>query len=477
MAMISFRVALPGGRAARVKVPSNATCQDLKRRLANFGCDLSGFFVRCKSSILSDDCVFAAANFPPGPIQVSLSPPLPYGLTVVIPGIEPIRSGYAKATTVSKAIEIVYESLGLLVPDSVTLTYDRDPLPPDATLSSLRLPPDAVLRVHEPSRPLAIYFTAPDGRRKVLLTRYRSIAHVSRVRREVSQSLGVPSDALLLFYGGEMLEDGSQLGALKIPRPGFLEARLGRPPPAARPSGYQRVDFQFPNRELIRAQYGDTATIRSAKHRLAAVLDVPNELISLDLDYPSEGTLFRDVPLPVSRVVTGNIGLEIDTITSDTMLRDDASPPASPLRDLTITTWTGHVAKARYRETATVGKLKTKLGAALRVSPKAIRVPGADDDESLIVDLDVTDGTIEVSRQPVEVVRKFVLRLENGIIVSSRFRLKATIRKAKQALVKVLEVPTDRISLSIGGRVLDDKQLISELDVPSGGYVDAVVIR
>jgi hypothetical protein len=116
--------------------------------------------------------------------------------------------------------------------------------------------------------------------------------------------------------------------------------------------------------------------------------------------------------------------------------------------------------------------MKEELARGLRIYPHVIDVPGADD-ETRVADLPTADeGFVAVARKPVVVTTPLLLRLRNGLIVRTQFRMRATVGKLKEALVDVVGAPPSEMILGFGEEDLPDDAVIAELGLPEHACID-----
>ena len=147
----------------------------------------------------------------------------------------------------------------------------------------------------------------------------------------------------------------------------------------------------------------------------------------------------------------------------------------SSSRPLVFQTGSGKVAKTRFKETATVGKLKDKMAEALDINPGNMSLSfGSKDinDNSLLKDV-VNDAECNTSQKLVlkqsptklKVVKPLVLRLEDGREIRSRFRIISTIGKIKETLGEIIKTDPSTLVFYYGDETLTDDLFLSEINI------------
>jgi hypothetical protein len=372
-----------------------------------------------------------------------------------------IEGHFWSRTTVQRAKQAVSNALQIDDPDDVVLLYKSQELDPEASLADLGLSDNAVVSAEEKPRVLLVRFTK-NGKRKRATTRYLSSATVQSARIRLAPQLGgVRLSDFVLTYNGNDLDDDVRIRSLNIPDDDYVEVKI-RPPsvPAV---------FKLWTGEVADIRFDETATIAAVRAKLSEELGIDPALLCIDAVYETEEDLLKD-SVPESGIITVTRSVDLtETIGSETFLELEGSEEleeSGKPHHLTIKMSGGSSVRAKFREAATIGKMKQKLGAAFQVSPDRIIVRGVDDDNTLILSVlrgETSSLSVDI---PVDTTHKpLKLVLDDGTVANGRYRSGATVRKVKHALAKKLSLDPENLFLSYGYTELDDNVLISSLDL------------
>ena len=528
---------------------------------------------RYNDQVLHDDTRLSDADIPNnGVVTMIIAGQSVRKVTVLGPNGKVAKTRFNEAATVNKAKTTLAKIFG--ISGDVNLVCESKILPPEARLSDLDLPEDAVLRLEEAPTSLRIY--SDSG--KVAVTRFKPQVTVGKVKGVMAAKFGIEPELAVAKYNGKVLGDDETLGSLGITSDGRLEVVKGRmaqeirikladgkvaksrftedatvgkmkevlaqalktdpanisfnvddpnvddasfvkdlgvdtieasvASPArstsikfdlgeeslepesskaehVRVAGEKRkqvevaraVRFRLPNGKVAKSRFKDSATVGKAKEKLGKALGVAPSFVSFDVP-ADDDTLMCDVPFPSSGVINVSIPVELSkSIGSDSMVRSEEEVSlgnVSPIRTITIRVSDGKIAKARFKETATIGKVKEVMAKALYTQPENVSIPNLEeDDRSLIKDINIPEDGLYIERTSpkIKVVKPLVIKFEDGTIVQSRFRLAATVNKVKHALASVAKKPVDKIDLIFDDKKLDDNMLISQLDIPDDGFL------
>jgi hypothetical protein len=218
---------------------------------------------------------------------------------------------------------------------------------------------------------------------------------------------------------------------------------------------------------VAKARFNERATVGKAKEKLAEILGVPMEFIFLDLRYKRDSELLKDVAVSPDGVVHGRIESHLNGIESDYDYDDDVCP----IRSVTIRTSTGKVVKGRFKETATLGKVKEVIVERLQYNPEEWEFRDLDDDSLYLRDIDLADGCLYLDKKVQDVVKPLELHLADGTVIQSRFRRAATVQKITEILSHSLKIPARSIKLVFCGTTLAGGTLIDDLDIRKGEFL------
>lgn len=146
---------------------------------------------------------------------------------------------------------------------------------------------------------------------------------------------------------------------------------------------------------------------------------------------------------------------------------------------LILKTQDGTIAKTRYRDTATVKSLKSKMADVLDTNTGniALSFDSKDmDDESLLRDiLDDAEnqGDLVLKKSPtkLKVIKPLLFRLGDGTEIKTRFRMVTTIGKIKDTLASILDVIPSKLLLYYEDEELQDDVFLSELRIFDGDCI------
>ena len=564
------------GHAVPVTISDSAIISKVKAVVGDMvGVAPQDLTFRYNDQVLHDDTRLSDAGIPNnGVVTMIIAGQSVRKLTVVGPNGKVAKTRFNEAATVNKAKTTLAKIFGIT--GDVNLVCESQILPPEARLSDLNLPEDAVLKLEEPPTSLRIY--SDSG--KVAVTRFKPQVTVGKVKGVMAAKFGIEPELAVAKYNGRVLGDDETLGSLGITSDGRLEIVKGRmaqeimiklaggkvaksrftedatvgkmkqvlahalktdpanislnvddpnvddqsfvkdlgvdmieasvvqasparstsikfdlgeesPKPEEEVShvrvvGEKRtkqvevahaIRFRLPNGKVAKSRFKDSATVGKAKEKLGKALGVAPALVSFDVP-ADDDTLMCDVPFPSSGVINVSVPMELSkTIGSDSMIRSEEEVSlgnVSPIRTITIRVSDGKIAKARFKETATIGKVKEVMAKALYTQPENVSIPNLEeDDKSLIKDINIPEDGLYIERTSpkIKVVKPLVIKFEDGTIVQSRFRLAATVNKVKHALASVAKKPADKIDLIFDNKKLDDNMLISQLDIPDDGFL------
>lgn len=144
-------------------------------------------------------------------------------------------------------------------------------------------------------------------------------------------------------------------------------------------------------------------------------------------------------------------------------------PPSSNSHNLTINIVDGTVAKTKFTDTATIGKMKEVLAQQFNTSPRNISVivddPNASDDSMYIKDLNLEAGNVlYTSISPTHQIK---ITLSNGKTIKGSFNNMATIGTVKSVLANTFGLPIN--DLYIPNSIVDDSTHLIELDENNDG--------
>lgn len=500
---------------------------------------------------LQDDLPISKAGIPKnGFIQLSFRSNETKSLTVAGPDGKIAKTRFKANATVAKAKATLAKLFNL--GEDANLVFQAQVLPPDALLSSLNLPDDAVVKIEEPPTKLQIY--SESG--QVAVSRFKPNVTVDKVRSVMAARFGIDPDLAVAKYNGRVLADSESLESLQLTNDGRFEIVTGRvaqeitvkiggkvaksrftetatvgkmkevlaealhtepenvslnlgdpsiddhsfvkdlgvdtieasiipespsrnsritfdlsndpEAPQPKPKSARAIQFRFSNGKAAKARFKSTATVGKAKEKLASAMGLSPEAMEFD-GVDNDETLLSDVPMQQPGVIRVRI------ISPPAHSEEDISlGNVSPIRTITIRVSDGKIAKARFKETATIGKVKEVMAKALYTSPENVSIPNIEeDDKSLIKDVNIPEEGLYIERTSpkIKVVKPLVIKFEDGTIVQSRFRLAATVGKVKQALASIAKKPASKIDLTFENQTLDDGMLISELDIPDDGFL------
>ena len=147
-------------------------------------------------------------------------------------------------------------------------------------------------------------------------------------------------------------------------------------------------------------------------------------------------------------------------------------PSGSPGNSLILRTQSGLTAKTRFKDTATVGKLKNKMAEVLDTNPGNVSLTFDHqevDDHLLVKDIAPAqdDGSLLLKQSPtkLKVVKPLILRLEDGTELKSRFRMATTIGKVKDVLGSVINVNPSHLVFYYEDTILTNDLFLSEIDI------------
>ncbi|OHT04199.1 hypothetical protein TRFO_28372 [Tritrichomonas foetus] len=145
-------------------------------------------------------------------------------------------------------------------------------------------------------------------------------------------------------------------------------------------------------------------------------------------------------------------------------------PSGSPAHSLILRTQNGQVAKTRFKDTATVGKVKDKMAEVLDANPANMSLSFDSkilDDNSFVKDVAPPEGVLLLKQSPtkLKVVKPLILKLEDGTEIKSRFRMVTTIEKVKETLGNILNYDPGRLVCYYEDEALANDLFLSEINI------------
>ena len=370
------------------------------------------------------------------------------------------RSRFTETATVGKMKEVLAETLGTR-PENVSLIVNDPSVDNSSFIKDLGVDTiDAKVEPAPVSPVRNITIRLDSG--EVAKGRFTEKATVKKVKEVLAETLDMDPGNLTFVRDND---DSALLKDLDIDSDESVEMEVAH-----------AVLFRLSNGKIAKTRFKRNATIGKAKQKLGEALSVPPSMIVLDLD-GDDDTFLRNVTFPQDGIVNARVEFELSrTIGSDTMFpsEDEASTGnVSPIRNLTIRVSDGKIAKTRFRETATVGKVREVMAKVLDTAPENVSIPNIDDDNSLVKDLPIPEEGLYMARTSpkIKVVKPLLLKFGDGTMIHCRFRMAATVRKVKETLSNLRKKPVTKIDLFFNHEKLSDGKFLSELDIPDDGFV------
>ena len=382
-------------------------------------------------------------------------------LTIHISDGSVAKSRFTEAATVGKVKEVLAQTLGTQ-PEHVSLVVNDPSIGDGSFIKDLGV--DTIEAKVEKAPPVSpvrnITIRLSSG--EVAKGRFTEKATVKKVKDVLAETLDL-DPANLTFVRDN--DDSALLTDMGLDSDEEVDVEVAHV-----------LTFRLSNGKIAKTRFKGNATIGKAKKKLAEALSVSPRMILIDID-GDDDTLLRDADIPSSGVVNARIEFELSkTIGSDTMFpsEDEASTGnVSPIRNLTIRVSDGKIAKTRFRETATVGKVKEVMAKVLDTTPENVSIPNIEDNNSLVKDLPIPEGGLYIERVSprIKVVKPLLLKFADGTLIHCRFRLAATVRKVRETLSALRKKPAAKIELFFNHEKLSDGRFLSELDIPDDGFV------
>jgi hypothetical protein len=325
-------------------------------------------------------------------------------------------------------------------------------------MADLDLSDDAQLVAREIPKTLGIKFTTEAGAIKQANSRYLTQTQCGTARLALVAKLNLDPRSFILTYNGQTLTDDQRISELHLPADAFLEFR-----------DTSLVEFRLWNDDVTRIRIAKSDTAGALKSRLAQEYAVNLASLKFEFVYDNDDQPLSEI-LPQDNIVVVSSSVDLtETIGPDTFIDLEPSGEHSleaVFRPLLVQFSPSRAVKTRFKETATVAKMKASIGKRLEIAPDSIVLPGVHTDATLLVDVlgpDRTTLAVEIT-DPGE-RRPLLVKLEDGTGINAKYRPGATVKKVRIAVANRLKVDLGTLSLLFDGTFLQEDVLIGSLAV------------
>lgn len=294
---------------------------------------------------------------------------------------------------------------------------------------------------------------------KIAVTRYKDTATVLTLKKMFAEKLSADPCYLCVKYRDCIIHDDILIKNIPLDEEEFLQLIIRKP--------VRHISVKSNEAgKLAKTRYKPTTSVRTIKNSLAPAFGIDPDIVSLKYndDYLDSDAIIYDLDFP-----------------SDAIL--DLGPKSidqpKQVHHLTINVKNGPIAKSRYNEYATVGKVKEVIAQNLGVTPESLSIIMNDkrtyDDNAKLIDLQLpSDACIQVDKTtepPPSPIRKISIRTNTGTIALGRFKESATVGVMKNVLSETLGTEPENISFNVDEPVLDDS-FVKDIVFSSNEYLD-----
>jgi hypothetical protein len=525
--LVEVVVKTADGEAVRLDVASTSTVRDLKEQTQS-----PELHLRASPRPVSDHCPIGSIDLPTLVFSAVLPP---REVTFKVPDGRTVRIRYSNRTQIAKAVTEICTILDIRHRATLRVLHKGEPIGNDCYISDLNLAAEDFLKIEDPPRRLNVVYRSPQGHTKVAVTRYRGIASAGAVRTRLDASFHISGVRTGLFHDGDLVADDVVLGDLELPADATLEFR---PLPEAsltihapkklitaryketatvrrakdvlartldlEPDAvvFGRADDDALLRDLIdgeevsihiyqpltievsgrwiRARYAETATIRSAKQKIADAIQVPVGRLKFELEYSDEETRITELNLPPTEVVR----------LVDTHPRKDDEPVSAKAGVGEEEEEEEEVQNIDLDEDLVADRPQDSVGPGPRfdevkwaeendqmVEPEEERVREAERGVKLVayekgvVEEEEEDETVPNRVPRAAQSQRIVFKFPAGHYVKGRFQPRATVGKLRGVVAEELNIDPDNLILKYGANTLTDEQLIADLNIPRAAFI------
>lgn len=335
-----------------------------------------------------------------------------------------------------------------------------------------------------------VTFLLEDG--KKVTAQFKPSVTIGRAKEVLSKTLNVEPERLIFKFKSEKndelfeADDDKLLKNMKIGKSGLVFTKITSFPKSQK---IKSRDFSNSFKDSEEADYNNYSEDNEIENNfdeneeiykeendnhdnsIQEIEEEEEELSYVD----NEEEIIDDVKVQIN---TNNEYSEVKVSLFDedeAPIQKNKNPSYNSTRPLVFQTDSGKVAKTRFTDTATVGKLKDKMAEALDVNPGNMSLSfGSKDinDNSLLKDVvndaecnTTTKLVLKQSPTKLKVVKPLILHLEDGREIKSKFRIISTIGMIKETLGAIIKVDPSKLVFYYDDETLTDDLFLSEINI------------